>query len=324
LKIVVTETEYKKGEAIFTSTSEEIQCIPSPAEEDLLAEKVASSQAKYVIVGINQYRGPLYEALPKGGVIARFGVGHDGIDKEKVRSRSLYCTNTPDVLTHSVAELTISLIMMSARHMADVTQSIKNAQWQQRIGTELKDKTLAIIGCGPIGNRVAQIASFGLNMIVIGNDIRVLDLDMMKLKHGYHKIVSEFAQAVAEADFVSLHMPLKESTKLFLDANRIKMLPDRAWLINTSRGAIVEEIALFKALQSGKIAGAALDVFMHEPYEPVDQKYDLRLLDNVIFTPHIGSTTSEANRRMAERCLKNIKYADRGDYEKMDLVAGPK
>jgi phosphoglycerate dehydrogenase-like enzyme len=300
-----------------------MKCIPVPDEESLLAAKIISLQAKHAIVGTKKYVGPLYEALPKCGVIARFGIAHDGIDKEKVKKAALYCTNTPDVLNHSVAELTLALMMASTRHIVDMTNSIKNGQWQPLMGAELINKTLAVIGCGDIGSRVAQIASFGFQMKVIGHDIRELDVEEMMREYGFSSIVREFDKAVSDADFVTLHIPLMESTKYFINANRLKMIPQKAWLINTSRGEIVNEIDLFLALKSRIIAGAALDVFIKEPYQPVNEKHDLRLLDNVIFTPHIGSTTSGASQRMAERCLRNIEFAERGEYEKMDLVARP-
>jgi len=323
LNIVVTESEYRKGESVLSSTNSDMKCIPVADEEDLLAARILSLQAKYAIVGTNKYVGPLYDALPKGGVIARFGIGHDGIDKEKVKEASLYCTNTPDVLNHSVAELTLALMMNSARHMVDMTQSMKNGQWQPLMGTELMNKTLAVIGCGAIGSQVARIAAFGFQMKVIGHDIRELDVDGMMREYGFSAIVGEFNRAVSEADFVTLHMPLMESTKYFINPERLKMIPQRAWLINTSRGAIVDETALFIALKSGIIAGAALDVFIKEPYQPEDEKHDLRLLNNVIITPHIGSMTSEASRRIAEKCLQNIRFAENGEYKRMDLVASP-
>lgn len=324
MNIVVTEPEYRKGKSVFSSTVNDIKCIPVPEEESLLAEKILSLKAKHVIVGTNKYLGSLYDALPEGGVIARFGVAHDGIDKVKVSKASLYCTNTPGVLTHSVAELTLALLLNCARTMYDMMESMKNGQWQPLIGTELTSKTLAVIGCGNIGSRVAQIASFGFQMKVIGFDIRELAVDAVKRDYGFSSIVGDFSEAVSEADFVTLHMPLTESTEKFIDSERLNMMQKRAWLINTSRGAIIDEVALFKGLQSGIIAGAALDVFINEPYQPVDKNHDLRLFNNVIFTPHIGSTTNEASRRMAKRCLDNIEFAERGEYEKMDLVAGPK
>jgi phosphoglycerate dehydrogenase-like enzyme len=323
LNIVVTESEYKKGQVVFSSSKNGINCIPVPDEECLLADKIVSHQAKHAIVGTNKYVGPLYEALPKDGVIARFGIGHDGIDKEKVKEASLYCTNTPNVLNHSVAELTLALMIISARHLADISKSTKNGQWQSLPGAELMDKTLAVIGCGAIGNRIAQIASFGMQMKVIGNDVRELDVDRMKREYGFSSIVREFDKAVSEADFITLHIPLMESTKYFINSKKLETIPQGAWLINTSRGEIVDEIALFVALHSGIIAGAALDVFINEPYQPVDEKHDLRLLNNVVFTPHIGSMTSEASRRIAERCLCNIEFAERGEYGKMDIVACP-
>jgi len=322
--IVVTEPEYRKGEPVFSATTKNIKCIPSPEEEHLLADSVLSEGAKHVIVGAKKYVGPLYDALPKGGVIARYGVGHDGIDKKKITEHSLYLANTPNVLNHSVAEITIALIMMSARHMLDLADSMKKGRWQPLVGSELKNKTLTIIGCGAIGNQVARIASLGLQMRVIGNHLRKIDIENLKQEYGFDRIIRDFKEAVNEADFVSIHLPLNESTNLFINTDRLKLIPNSAWLINTSRGAIIDEIALFHALKSRKIAGAALDVFINEPYEPVDEKYDLRLLHNVILIPHIGSTTNEANRRMAERCLKNIEFAQKGDYAKMDLVAGPK
>ena len=323
MNIVVTEPEYKKCESVFSSANNDMKCIPVPDEESLLAEKIVSLQAKHAIVGTKKYVGSLYDALPKGGVIARFGVAYDGIDKEKVKKASLYCTNTPDVLSHSVAELTLALMMVSARHVVDMTKSMKNGQWQPSMGAELMNKTIAVIGCGAIGSRVAQIASFGFRMKVIGYDIREMEVHAMKRDYGFSSIVGEFDLAVSEADFVTLHIPLMDSTKYFINAQRLKMLPQRAWLINTARGAIVDEIALFIALKSGLIAGAALDVFIKEPYQPVDEKHDLRLLNNVVLTPHTGSTTREATRRMAKRCLSNIEFAEKEEYEKMDVVVRP-
>ena len=113
MNIVVTESEYRKAESVFSSANNEMKCFPVPDEESLLAARILSLQAKHAIVGTSKYVGPLYDTLPKGGVIARFGIAHDGIDKEKVNKASLYCTNTPDVLSQSVAELTLALMMIS-------------------------------------------------------------------------------------------------------------------------------------------------------------------------------------------------------------------
>lgn len=319
----MTESEFIKAESFFSSLDNGWKCIPSPEEESVLAERIVSLKAKHAIVGTKKYVGPLYKALPKGGVIARFGVAHDGIDKVKVKDAHLFCTNTPNVLTDSVAELTIGLMLTLARRMVGMTESIKNGNWQPFEGVELKNKTLAVIGCGAIGCRIAQIASFGFHMKVIGYDVRELDIERMKREHGYNSIVGEFFDAVHQADFISLHIPLMDSTQNFINSKRLKMMPTRSYLINTSRGAVVDEKALFSALKSEIIAGAALDVFSIEPYHSIDQAYDLRLLNNVVFTPHIGSSTVEANRLMALGCLKNIELAENGEFDKMDLITSP-
>ncbi len=319
VRVVVTETEYKKAESVFSSV-EGIECIPTPSEEEALARNITLTGAKHAIVGTEKYTGSLYEALPPGGVIARFGVGHDGIDKAKVKKAHLYCTNTPGVLDHSVAELTIAFILESARKIVNIVSATKNGKWFPLMGSELNNKTLAVIGCGSIGKRVAQIAAFGFQMKVIGCDIREMEVDFLKTVYGFQKIVKEFKEAVADADFVTLHIPGNQSTKHFINGDTLKMIPSKAWLINTARGIVVDEMALFHALKSGTIAGAALDVFEKEPYQPVDSACDLRTLDNVLMSPHISSTTNEASLRMAKRCLQNIKFAEAHEYEKMDIV----
>ena len=122
------------------------------------------------------------------------------------------------------------------------------------------------------------------------------------------------------ADFVSLHIPASAENARFLDQQRLSQLQPHAWLINTARGAVVDEPALFEALASGRLAGAALDVFEREPYEPADAGHDLRTLPNVILVPHIGSNTVEANRRMALRALRNVQLANDGDLAALDLI----
>ena len=134
------------------------------------------------------------------------------------------------------------------------------------------------------------------------------------------RVTNDFAEAVRDADFVSLHIPSKPSTHKFINRERLSYLPKQAWLINTSRGAVVDEAALFDVLSEGRIAGAALDVFTREPYVPQEGSGDLRSLPNVILTPHIGSATAEANRRMAERALQNVRWAVAGQRDRMDLV----
>jgi phosphoglycerate dehydrogenase-like enzyme len=133
-------------------------------------------------------------------------------------------------------------------------------------------------------------------------------------------MTTDFAAAVRAADFVSLHMPASAENRRFLNRERLAAIPSGAWLVNTARGAVVDEAALYDALAGGQLAGAALDVFEREPYEPVEPSRDLRTLPNVILTPHCGSNTTEANRAMAARAVTNVELGERGEFGRMDLL----
>jgi phosphoglycerate dehydrogenase-like enzyme len=141
----------------------------------------------------------------------------------------------------------------------------------------------------------------------------------MALEH-FRVVTSDFAAAVHEADFVSLHMPATSGNVGFINRKRLGYFDKRAWLINTARGSVVDEAELFGALAEHRIAGAALDVFAREPYAPADGSGDLRSLPNVVLTPHVGGNTAEANRCIAERALRNIAFAEAREFARMDLL----
>jgi phosphoglycerate dehydrogenase-like enzyme len=300
--VIVTEPEFYKAERIFTEAPG-MRCVPAPETEHQLVEAIRESGAHAAIVGVQPYRDGLYAVLPRGGVLARFGAGHDGIDKVRATRAGILCTNTPGVLDQSVAELTMLLLLAASRHLPALTSSMGGNAWQPRIGGEVHGKALAIIGCGRIGTAVKQIAGAGFGMTV-----------------RCASRADDFPNAVRDADFVSLHLPASADTHHFLSRERLAMLSPRAWVINTARGSVVDEAALHDALVAGRIAGAALDVFEREPYEPVDPARDLRTLSNVILTPHVGSNTMDANARMASRALRNISLALAGDFAAMDLL----
>ncbi len=317
--VAVTEPEYEKGRCHFAAVSD-IRCIPAPVEEEPLCEAIRRYDARHVIVGVEKYTDSLYRALPRGGVIARFGVGYDGIDVVRAQQAGLICTNTPGILDQSVAELTVTLILLAARHILPQALACASGRWRAIPGHDVRGRVLTIVGCGAIGCRVAEIASAGLRMRVVGCDVRDLDVDRLRQQHGVATVVKDFQQAVADADFVSLHIPYHSGSEHFMNSRRLSMLPAHAWLINTSRGGVVDEKALFEALTLGRPAGAGLDVFEKEPYEPAYPACDLRTLPNIIMLPHIGSTTEEACARMAERCLQNIRHAEQDERMKMDII----
>ncbi len=314
LKVVITELEYEKALDIF-SRSAGFEFIPTAADEDSVAQALKKSGAAAVILGVRKYTDKLYEALPEGGLIARFGVGHDGVDKAKAQAKNIYCINTPGALDDSVAECAVGLMLAVVRKLVTHGADLKNGHWHNCGGAELSGKTLAIIGCGHIGLRVAKICRDGFGMKVIGNDLnKPAQIDY------YDSFCESFAQAVENADFVSLHIPHIKETENFINAERLAMMNRKAALINTSRGAVLDEDALYDALSSGVIAAAGLDVFKFEPYDPQSPERDLRKLRQVVLTPHIGSSTADACRRMAESLITDLRLYTNGQYGKMHLL----
>ena len=316
-RVLVTGPEYLKAEDSFVSAAA-LECLRAPDSEGELASAVREMRAWSVIVGPRVYSGPLYEALPAGGVIARFGVGHDGIDKAKATAARLLCTNTPGVLNQSVAEHTLLLIGAAARKLTAMSTGVTRHVWEPAVGDELHGRTLAIIGCGGIGRAVARIASLGYGMKVVGCS-RPNAPPPTALDH-FRSVTNDFAAAVHDADFVSLHMSASLDNRHWLNRERLALIPERSWLINTSRGFVIDEAALFRALIERRLAGAALDVFMREPYTPVESGGDLRSLPNVVLTPHVGSNTTAANHRMAERAIRNVVLARDRAFAQMDLL----
>ena len=311
--IVVTEPEFRRSESVFSASP--VRCVAAPPGEAELAAAIRSHGARHAIVGPFVYKNELYAALERGAVLARYGVGHDGIDKARATAAGLICTNTPGVLHQSVAEFAILLILAAARHLEYGMTGMRAGRWDPRSGRELSGSTVAIVGCGTIGRATARIARAGLGMRVVGyrrSGAGPGDADV-------DLFTDDFAAAVREADYVSLHIPATPENAAFINAERLALLRRDAWLINTARGAVVDEAALFDALAAERLGGAAIDVYDREPYEPVPGK-DLRTAPRVILAPHVGSNTTEANIRLAERALHNIALAEQGQFEAMDIL----
>ncbi len=310
--IVVTDIEYAKGEAVFAAESD---CVAAPAEEHALAQACRNHDAKVAIVGTNEYCGALYEALA-GGLIARFGVGTDGIDFEQARAHDVLVVNMPGTLDRSVAEHAVWLMGALARHVAWLHGRTVAGAFHGEMGVELHGRTLGLIGFGGIGRAVARIAGHGLGM-------RVVAVDRMPLKElaarekltqiGWLRMrgLADYAidadAVLGAADFVSLHLPVTHETRDWLNVERIYRMKAGAYLVNTARGALVDEAALYRGLHEGHLEAAGLDVYAHEPYVPIAPEMDLRTLPNVVMTPHVGSNTVDANARMAAAALENAK-----------------
>jgi phosphoglycerate dehydrogenase-like enzyme len=317
--VLVTEPEFRRGEVVFTSAPG-LTCLCAPPAESALAAAVREHGARHAVVGSVMYRDALYSALPRGAVLARFGVGHESVDKRRATGAGLLCTNTPGVLDQSVAELTLLFILAAARHLTVRAAEMREGTWRPAPGIELQGKTLAVIGTGPIGRAVARAAAGGFGMRTIGCGRAVSSAPPVPAGGDFAWTTRDFASAVRDADFVSLHIPGTLENLQFMNRERLSLLGSDTWLVNTARGAVVDERALYEALAAHRLAGAALDVFAREPYEPAEGLQDLRTLPNVILTPHVGSNTAEANRRMAERALRNVRLGEARDYAAMDLL----
>lgn len=317
--VLVTEKEFEKAESVFQTVGD-FRVEAAAGGERELAEAVARRSARAAIVGVERYEGPLYEALGaaaagRGAIIARFGVGTDGIDKRQARRHGIVVTNTPGALDVSVAEHAIWMIGALARRICRLETRFRGGEFHSSPGVEVHGKLLGIIGFGAIGRRVAAMAHFGLGMRVIAADcLAAADLEKRERRpldeilaaSGLSLYTDRIPTAVRQADFVSIHVSANEQTKRMFDAGMLRSMKPGSMLINTSRGSVVDEAALFDALDGGHLGGAALDVFQSEPYRPAAPDKDLRKIDRAVLTPHVGSNTLEANRRMAAACLKNI------------------
>ena len=331
--VLATQQQFSKGESVFRAAGQfEIQLAPT--EEPALAEAVVAQDCRAVIVGSYPYRGPLYEALgrsggARGAIIARFGVGHDNVDKRLARQNNIVVTNTPGVLDVSVAEHAMWLLGDLAKHISLLGARFKAGRFAPQTGTEIRGKTLGIIGFGAIGRCVATIAHFGFGMRVLAVDCRPpdelekqqrSDIDQIKVALGLDLYTSQVEPVLREADFVSVHLPANAETRHFINTARLELMKPEAMLINTARGSVVDEDALYDALAGGRLAAAALDVFHCEPYEPVSPGKDLRTLENVVLTPHTASNTREANGRIAQSALENVSKFFAGRISEMNRV----
>ena len=238
-------------------------------------------------------------------LIANFGTGVDHIDLATARQRSITVTNTPNVLTDDTADMTLALILAVPRRLAEGERLMRSGNWKgwtptSMLGHRIWGKRLGIIGMGRIGQAVARrAAAFGMQ-VHYHNRKRVHPDIEAELNATYWESLD---QMLARMDIVTVHCPHTPGTFHLLSARRLKLLQPNAFVINTSRGEIVDENALTRMLEKGELAGAALDVFEHEP--AVNPK--LICLDNVVLLPHMGSATIESRADMGEKVIINIK-----------------
>ncbi len=228
-------------------------------------------------------------------IIARAGVGLDNIDVDYAIKRGIKIISVPSASTEAVAELTMGLMIALARWVTSFDRSMHNGEWckNSKLGIELAGKTLGIIGLGRIGSRVAKFARI-FGMRVLAYDPYV---DRGKAVNLGVELKDSLDDLLLESDFISIHASLTSETKGLIGERELKLMKPTAFLINTARGAIVDENALIKALKEKWIAGAALDVYTEEP---LPKNHPLRKIENTILTPHIGGSTVETQKKIAK------------------------
>jgi len=308
-KILVSEISYNKAKSTFLKLQEETGYIflPTDETEPALAEAIVANNARAFIADIYPYTNELYTALPKGGIIARYGVGHDSIDKEQATANGLHVANTPGVLDNAVAEHACWMIGNSSRHLHTLHPDTMAKNWNPIPGVELQNRKVAILGFGRIGQNLCRKLSYGFGMTVTGVDIiDESNFFDQQANIGFAEYTTDRDAAIADADYVVLLMAVVPATQHIVNAEFLKKMKSTGILVNSARGALVCENDLYDALSSGEIAGAALDVFEAEPYQPQDAAKDLRSLNNILITPHVGSNTAESNAAMATTAAKNI------------------
>jgi len=239
-------------------------------------------------------------------IIARVGVGLDNIDQVAAKEKNIRVINAVEGAMNAVAELVIGLMLSLAREIPRADREVRNGNWikKELMGTELRGKYLGIVGLGNIGKRLGRLAK-ALNMNVIGYDVVPIDEEFSK-EVGLMK--ADLGTLLASSDYVSLHVPLLDSTKHLINAEKMDTMKNTSRIINTSRGGVIDEDALYEYLKDGKLGGAALDVFEVEPAT----SNKLASLPNFISTPHMGAQTKEAQSLAANVIAEKIIQILRG------------
>lgn len=301
-KVLATRPLFPAAQEILNANCEmEYWTKPERIPKEELLRKVKDKEGLVCLL-TEKVNLELLSAAPKLRIASNVAVGFDNIDVDACTKRGVVATNTPGVLDETTADFAWTLLMAVSRRLIEGENLARSGNWKgwdldQLVGTDVWGKTLGIVGFGRIGKAMARRA-LGFNMKVVYADaVRAPEAVEKELKATYRGMTD----LLAESDFVSVHVPLLPETRGLFDAPRFFKMKPTAYLINTSRGPVVDEAALVHALESGKIAGAALDVFENEPFIHPGLKRP-----NVVLTPHIASASVETRTKMACMAAENV------------------
>jgi len=308
VKILVCDPIDVEGSDRLRQEGFEVDIKSSIEQAEL--EKVIKDYDVLVVRSRTKVTKQLFEKGSRLKVVGRVGAGVDNIDIEAAKKRGVTVLNTPEAPADSVAELTIGLMLALARNISCADRSMKEGKWAKKElkGSLLNGKTLGLIGLGNVGTKVAKVAkAFGMKVLVTKRTPPSRELlEMLEAEY------IPLGELLKRSDMVSVHVPLTEQTSNMIGAEELSLMKKGAILINTSRGNIVNEDALLKALKSGKLGGAGLDVYCAEP--PLN--LELVRLPNVVCTPHIGAQTEEAQKAasvlLAEKICRFFKERSHG------------
>ncbi|OGD14084.1 hydroxyacid dehydrogenase [Candidatus Atribacteria bacterium RBG_19FT_COMBO_35_14] len=250
-----------------------------------------------IIIGIDELSAEIIEKANALKVISKYGIGLDNIDINMATNKKIVITNTPTANVDAVADLTFGFILSLARRIPEADRKTKSGKWEKITGKSVWEKTLGIIGLGKIGRQVVKRAQ-GFKMNILVYDL-VKD---EKFAQSYNIKYVNLEELLQRSDYITIHIPLNDATRGMISYEELEKIKESAFLINTSRGGIVDEEALYNALRNNKLRGAALDVYSNEP--PVESS--LKELDNVILTPHIAAYTEEAIDNMSIQAAQNL------------------
>ncbi len=297
-KVLITEPINQKGIVFLQAQGYDVVMGSGPAEDTVLRE---AADCDAILTRNGQITERVMKSCPKLKVVSMHGVGVDCIDVEAATKLGIQVTNAAHSNQSSVAEYAIGLILMLAKRAVTYNNGMKSGDMDVRkvYGSDVSGKTLGIIGMGNIGTQVAKIASYGLHMQVLGYNRHISKPEQTD----YCTLTPNMDDVIAQADYLSLHLPGSASTRKMIGARELALMKPTAFLINTGRGEVIDEAALIETLQAGRIQGAALDVF--EGNLPKSDN-PLLTMDNVIVTPHTAAFTTEALERMAYQAALGI------------------
>lgn len=301
-KVVVARSLPEEAGLSLLRARYELDVGGAELDRELLLERVRGAQAIVADPTVTIDRAVLEAAGSSLRVVANFAVGYDNIDVGACAAADVTVTNTPDVLTNATAELTVGLMLAAARRLIEGDSLVRRGEWRgwepsHHLGVELGGSTIGIVGLGRIGERVAELLrGFSARLLYASRTRKPEVEERLGVEH------REFGELLGEVDLLTLHLPLSAETEHLIDAESLARMKPSAIVVNTARGGLIDTAALIAALHSGRLAGAALDVYETEPDVPAA----LKELPNVVLAPHIGSATGSTRAAMAKLAAENV------------------